>query len=900
MASELSNRTDEAAPSDLRARGIGARALLATAVAVPLIGLILATWPSVENARQVSNDAANLEATARNVDTLTRLDGALFDEMSLTIVRSLGEAFGIPPELTASVFGEDPNETLAASIATTDAIVGTGGLASIESRLDEIRPEPGGISEVQMSYGVIRADVRAALDTWIGDLGALPRVSSSELVGQIELLTAGIAMRSAIADGYYAYFTAVFDIRDTPATELARLIDARQRLDASMAEITTFETTDVEVAAQVEQLMNDPALLDLTRAMDDLIERSLSEGVPDRGLALTLENGIPLGDDLESVALGGIRSNAAALELIDGQAEAVVETTEAIRRDADRDTTLAYALAAALLAVSVVAVTIAGRFIAAPLRRLEDEVVQLQTGQPADHARPVRGPREVQAATATLRRASDHFSLATEQARRLAAGELDAAVLDERAEGGLGDSLQAAVDRLREALAHQNEFRRRLSHEASHDGLTQIPNRNASLSQLTRALARVKRSDSSLAVLFIDLDNFKDINDHHGHHAGDAVLTQVAQRLVNGAREGDFVGRLGGDEFLVIVEPVAGPDTAVELAERLLTAFDEPVALLDGEVYIRASVGVAVAEAVHMTAEEILRDADLAVYRAKSAGRGGVEVCDEELRNQFVQDSDLAVALERAVANDEFLLHYQPIVGADDHAPRAVEALVRWQRPDSDQLVPPALFIEFAERSLLIVDIDRWVMEAVARQLAAWQHDPDYAGIPVSVNISGRHLTHPQLVDHVLEPLQRHGVDPALLIVEVTESALVNDLALASTALGQLRDRGVRIAIDDFGTGYTSLAHLRALPVDILKIDRSFTAGAITDAGEASIVKLIIDAGHLLGATVTAEGIETVAEAQRLVELGTDSLQGYYFARPSPADRLFGPDLVSTSTATAD
>ncbi len=262
-----------------------------------------------------------------------------------------------------------------------------------------------------------------------------------------------------------------------------------------------------------------------------------------------------------------------------------------------------------------------------------------------------------------------------------------------------------------------------------------------------------------------------------------------------------------------------------------------------------------------------------------------------------MKDNDLANALEQAIADDEFVLHFQPIVGAADHRPSALEALVRWRRPDRGDLVPPGLFIEFAERSPLIVDIDRWVLNAVARQMAEWQSDPRFARIPVSVNISGRHLLHPQLVDHVLEPLERHGIDPGLLIVELTESALVNDLDSASGALRRLRDAGVSVAIDDFGTGYTSLAHLRALPVDILKIDRSFTTSAIADAGEASIVKLIIDAGHLLGATVTAEGIETVDEAERLTQLGTDHLQGFYFAMPVPAAELFDDHLVGAPSA---
>jgi diguanylate cyclase (GGDEF)-like protein len=900
MASELPNRGARDL-SGSRARGLSARTLLTAAVAIPLLGLAATLWPSIDQARDVSADAAALEEAASNVETLTQLDGALLDEMSFTIIDSLIETLGIPPELTESAFGTGPEATTAGAIAATDSILANGRLDSIERRLADIRSQSAGLAESQAAYGAVRDDVRTALDGWISDLGALPLVSSPELVEQIELLTVGIELRTGIADAYYAYFSVLFALRDEPETEFARLIEARERIARSVAQLEEAVAADPEGLTPIGDLLDDPSIPLFVSVVDDLIADGTTVGVAERGVELSLMSALTNDAAFEGLITGRTNSAAATLIAVDFQAATVVATAEVIRVDADHARTNAYLLAGGLLLVSLLGIVAISRFITTPLRRLETEVGRLSAGETLDVDRPNRGPREVTGATIALRRASTHFSLVTEQARQLAAGELDAEVLDERAEGGLGDSLQVAVDRLRDAMADQNEFRRRLTHEATHDGLTQIPNRNASMAQLTRALARARRADDyRLSVLFIDLDNFKDINDYHGHHAGDIVLTQVAQRLVNGAREGDFVGRLGGDEFIVIAESIDDISYAVHLAERLLHEVSDPIAMLEGEVHVRASVGIAVAEAVHRTAEELLRDADLAVYRAKAGGRGGVEICDEDLRNQFVQDTDLTIALQRAVDDGEFVMHYQPIVDGTTHTIRSFEALVRWRRSDTGELVPPGLFIEFAERSLLIVDIDRWVVDAVARQLAAWQHDERFAGVPVSVNISGRHLTHPQMVDHVLKPLEHHGVDPALLIVEITESALVNDLASASVALAHLRDAGVRVAIDDFGTGYTSLAHLRALPVDILKIDRSFTTGAITDPGEASIVKLIIDAGHLLGATVTAEGIETATEARRLVELGTDNLQGYYFAKPGPADQLLGIDLVSSATPVTD
>jgi predicted signal transduction protein with EAL and GGDEF domain len=369
----------------------------------------------------------------------------------------------------------------------------------------------------------------------------------------------------------------------------------------------------------------------------------------------------------------------------------------------------------------------------------------------------------------------------------------------------------------------------------------------------------------------------------------------VAQRLVTTVREGDHVGRLGGDEFVVIAEPVQGVEDAMGLADRVLAALREPIDIGTVMVDVGASIGVALSDGSDLTADEVLRDADLAVYRAKANGRDSIEICNEDLRNEVAEAADLSVAIRQAIEQDEFVMHYQPIVDSTTNELRALEALVRWERPGHSGLVPPDVFVTFAERSTLIVDLDRWVLDAVARQIAEWQTDPRWSGVPVAINVSGRHLAHDRFVQHVLEPLQAHSIEPAAIIIEITESALLDDLASAAVKLQHLRDRGVLVSIDDFGTGYTSLAHLRSLPIDILKIDRSFTATAVNGPHEESIVKLIIDTGHLLGARITAEGVETASEADTMVDLGSDSLQGFYYARPQPADAVLA--LAESLTA---
>ena len=531
-------------------------------------------------------------------------------------------------------------------------------------------------------------------------------------------------------------------------------------------------------------------------------------------------------------------------------------------------TTLSFALAVS---------TVIGR----PLRRLAESVRRLTNGDTAAKLRPT-GPTEIREASQALNEAVDNLAWAERQAHALATGRLDDPILEEQAPGTFGASLQEAVATLTNSLAEREEFRRRLSHEANHDSLTQVANRRSVMANLERSLARTRRSSSQLAVMFIDLDGFKAVNDLEGHPVGDLVLAAVARRLVTSVRRGDQVGRVGGDEFVVVAEPVDGAEEALGLARRLREQVCAPITAGDVSVSVDASVGIAIIDAgSDLTADEVLRDADLAVYKAKAKGRGQIVVCDEQLRAELEQRADMEHALRAAIADDELVVHFQPIVDADGVEVLALEALVRWDRGGTG-LVPPDHFIPHAERSELIVDVDRWVLDAVARQIREWDDHPTLGVVPVAVNVSARHLGRSDFVEGVLDILTAHDVPCDRLIVEVTESAVVHDLDHAGWSLQELRNRGVRVAIDDFGTGYTSLAHLRALPIDILKIDRSFTS----DPSSASLVQLIIDTGHLLGARITSEGIETDEQGAALSSMGSDELQGFLYGRPVPAAQL--------------
>ena len=882
-------------PSDVRTaasgrfgRGLHVGTVLLLVAAVPLLGMASVTWSDVRDARAVASASTRTEQVAEHAVGLAELDSALFDELVWSAVHAVLSSVPAALDDTTELLGTDPDARLAAARAQTDRLLPTAELPEVAAAVERARAARLDLGEVIDRYAAIATMVEAPLDEVLDTL-SVPSVGSTiagSLHRDVHLLAVAVEARTTLGQLIYGSFTAVFDVRGAPADEVESLIELRHRYDVAIAELTQDPSTPPRLRSAADWLRTGDGVTTYRRALDTFIADALRRGVPERGLDLGVE-AFAANLDAFSTMIDAINGSAEPGAAVLAEAAAgVLSSAEAAEDHASADIRRAYLVAAALTIATIAAALLAGRFIVLPLRDLRRAAHDLQTNRKPVIGTGAAGPAEVRAAAQALEDAGAHIDLVTRQARALATGDLDAHVLDEDAPGGLGDALHDAVGVLRTALGQQEEFRRRLAHEAEHDGLTKLANRNASMAQLHRSLARTHRAGSRLALLFVDLDRFKDVNDHYGHQAGDVVLAAVAQRLVNSVREGDHVGRLGGDEFLVIAEPVTDMDDAVELAHRVLAAVDEPIQLATSQVVVGASIGVAVADGGQLTADELLRDADLAVYRAKARGRGGVEVCDEDLRHELAEIADLTSAIRRAVDGDELVAHYQPIVDATTGRLDALEALVRWRRPDHVELVLPADFVDFAERSPLIIDIDRWMLDAVAAQLAAWQREASGAAVPVAVNVSGRHLAHDDFAAHVLEPLARHGVDPRSLIVEVTESALLEDLSTAAAKLERLREAGVRISIDDFGTGYTSLAHLRSLPVDVLKIDRSFTVNAHANAHEESIVKLIIDTGHLLGATITAEGIETDDEAALLRRLGADHLQGWTFGRPQGADEV--------------
>jgi diguanylate cyclase (GGDEF)-like protein len=457
------------------------------------------------------------------------------------------------------------------------------------------------------------------------------------------------------------------------------------------------------------------------------------------------------------------------------------------------------------------------------------------------------------------------------QARRaLTAGAQDCVVKSELEPALLRRTLTYAMERKRADA--------QVAHQALHDPLTGLPNRALFLDRLGVALERARRSGAQLAVLFLDFDNFKQINDSRGHAAGDRLLATLGERLSAMLRPMDTVARFGGDEFTFLFEDLTSEREVVLIAERICDAVSLPVLVEGHELVATVSVGIAMVADPSVAPETVIREADAAMYRAKERGRACYELFDEDSRQRAVQRIELEAELSHAVERAELRVHYLPSISLNDHADvAAVEALVRWQHPHRG-LIAPRDFIPMAEDTGMVLPIGRFVLEHALDQLATWrEHRPE---MTMSLNLSSRELHDANLPSLLSNALRAHELDPGAVTLEVPESALAREPGGAIRNLERLKATGVRIAIDDFGSGASSLAVLRELPIDALKIHESFISTVGDSPEDASVVAALVELGHALGCSVVAEGVETEAQLEQLRELGCDGAQGFVIGRP--------------------
>jgi diguanylate cyclase (GGDEF)-like protein len=441
--------------------------------------------------------------------------------------------------------------------------------------------------------------------------------------------------------------------------------------------------------------------------------------------------------------------------------------------------------------------------------------------------------------------------------------------------------------RQRDLLESEREMRNaleraadELSHVALHDSLTKLPNRSLLIDRTTHALASARRTGTWTAVLFLDLDDFKRVNDVFGHAVGDMLLREIAIRLSGVVRPADTIARFGGDEFTILCPGLGTEEDAVQVAQRVIAAFGQPFRIGARQLRAGASVGIAFAPAGGSDADALVRDADSAMYRAKERGRGGYEVFNEAIRERVIGRLRMENALRHALDDGELRLAYQPFVSLDPQRVLGFEALLRWNSPTLG-LVGPSEFIPVAEHSGLMQRIGTWVLHEACREIAQLRLARPELDLAVAVNLSARQIHDPDLRQIVAEALHEHGLPGAALALEIKESDLIEDANGARESLDRLRTLGVRLMLDDFGTGFSSLSYLKHFPVDTLKIDQSFVAGLGRDDGDRAVVAAIMGVAQAFGLQVIAEGVETADQATELMALGCGVAQGFRYAEPT-------------------
>ncbi|MEZ5264052.1 MAG: EAL domain-containing protein [Acidimicrobiales bacterium] len=878
------NRNDSATR---RRRGRPLALYLAAIASVPVIVVLFLSGRMLAEQRVRAGHANDLRDALQELTELgqLRFNVARERSMATTIAESLSLGYG--PVVASMALGTDLGADLRVS---ADAVDRSRAAVDADPQLDALLDDARAArQQVQRADPNLDPDDIAAryehLELAIRARSGRQLRSARELANQVTgtsglQATIGVLDESLrFHDAMDAQITQLFtllqaaSVEQVDATRIAMARSAGQS-ELSLAKLRELSSSRTRVSGAVETIDRSEAYATVRAAIDQTISQPPK---PTNGEI----------DALVWSLLPVYRSAAEIGELdkalVDASIVDAFAQSHRLEQLSTSETALTLSMSLGAVLITAGGLLVVGRRLRRPLQRLEAAAMTMLSGATAHDPLSDEGPRELRVVARAMNEFAVNLGHLEKQADALARADLDDLTLAAPVTGSLGRSLRLTFARLADAIGEQTAMQERLAHDATHDPLTGLLNRAAALDAVAGALARAERSGDRAAVLFIDLDGFKQVNDLYGHAVGDEVLRCAVERLRAVSRVGDTVARLGGDEFLIVAEQVSDVREAVVLGERVVAALSQPMIVGEVIVVIGASVGIATGNQ-HTEVDLVVADADLAVYQAKAAGKGQVELYHPGLRNELTRRSALESDLRAALHDGSLELHYQPVADADGRAVRSVEALLRWNRNGHGR-VPPAEFIPVAEASALINDLGRWVLGRAAQQLAVWSSDPAMAELRVAVNVSARHLLARTFVHDVRNALDAAGVPAARLIIEVTETALLADLELAGRHLRELQALGVGVALDDFGTGHTSFTQLRHLPIDTIKIDRSYIA-TLSNPADNALTRIMADIAHVLGVGVVAEGVERSDQLEALPGLGCGQAQGYLICPPVPPDEL--------------
>ena len=859
-----------------RTPGTGARLL--GLVLIPTLGLLGFGGAELMNRRETAVQAEDLAGDVRRSTDALQLLVAVSAEHRAEELVVQASRFGVAPELVSELLGFELQAELAETRAAADIapgldllLEGLGGRAGLRAARNVV--DSAAAPDIAPLFQDLTDRARANWQAAVAELGGGASIlGSGELVNALITFRLGAVLYDTSTDQLsVAAATVIPDLAagQGPTPDLGAL---QGRYDQTLEYLQEFG--DEHVSAYVDSVAGNGAF-------GELIARLPAVAGPGEGVTI---------DGLALVFRLGLERHANIRQLVEAIAEDTYRHALAVGVDAREGfDNLVVTLISSTIALGLLALLVA-RSIARPLRRLEKRAAELSNGDVDGEPLPLTGPRDTAVVAQSINDTVANLRALERKASAFVTGDLsdvDATVVP----GKLSALLNSSVDELARAINERERLQRRLDYDGSHDALTGLANRREAMGSLDAMLAS---HEGTVAAACVDIDGFKSVNEQLGHLAGDAVLLELAGRLNEVAPSDAVVARLGGDEFLVAA-PVRDGQEALDLATDVTTALSGPLDIAGTRRRIMVTAGVALSGPGE-DADRLLRWADVALLEAKRGSRGRAVILDDDLRAALASQHQLEAALRSAIRDGELEVHYQPVIDLRTGRMVAVEALVRWRRDGT--LIPPDLFIPTAELSDLVIDLDHAVLRQAAAQVAIWRSGR-FPGLRLWVNFSARTLLSSRIMTYVGETLVRTGLPPASIGVEVTETAMLHDVETAAERLRELRELGIRTAIDDFGTGYTSISQLRRLPVDEVKIDRSFI-DLMDDERELALVDMVIRIGHVLGIDVVAEGVEREDQLDTLRELGCHLVQGYLLGRPLPPSELDATKAApSVTTATS-